>query len=76
MFEIRVVNNASVPLSLKFEKSDYISNQMILNNLIATLVKYDNSGNLVPFLSQGWTIENNGLLWKFIIIKVFRMVNT
>ncbi|HAG90975.1 MAG TPA: hypothetical protein DCL41_03845 [Bdellovibrionales bacterium] len=72
MFEIRVVNNASVPLSLKFEKSDYISNQMILNNLIATLVKYDNSGNLVPFLSQGWTIENNGLLWKFIIKPNYR----
>jgi len=39
----------------------------ILFNVFEGLVKPDTNGNLVPCLSESWTIEENGLIYNFTI---------
>lgn len=52
-------------LSLSPKTSDQVDNQVILNALIATLVKYGQTGKIEPYLAQSWDVSENGLEWSF-----------
>lgn len=58
-------SNGAKKFSLAKVSSDYLVNQMLLNHLIATLVKFDSSGRLVPYLAKSWQIENGGRSFSF-----------
>ncbi len=70
--EFRFVTNRSFVFSVNVEKSDNLLNQAVLNNLIATLVKFDHAGRLTPFLSESWVESSNGLTWTFKIRPNYR----
>lgn len=58
-------NPSLANFSLKKEHSDFSINQIILNALIGTLVKYDTSGRVEPYLAESWTVSNDHLVWNF-----------
>lgn len=45
--------------------SDFSSNQMILNSLIGTLVKYGPSGRIEPYLATSWEVSADKKTWRF-----------
>lgn len=52
-------------LSLSPKTSDQVDNQVVLNALIATLVKYSQTGKIEPYLAQSWDVSEDGLEWTF-----------
>ncbi|MBK7843541.1 MAG: hypothetical protein IPJ71_07565 [Bdellovibrionales bacterium] len=54
-----------VSFSLAPSHSDSFENQTILNALVGTLVKYDVSGRIEPYLASSWSKSNNGRRWEF-----------
>lgn len=51
--------------SLRVSDSDYETNETILNALIGTLVKYNNVGQIAPYLASSYNISNDGKLWRY-----------
>jgi hypothetical protein len=51
--------------SLDPKESDLADNQIILNALIGTLVKYGNSGKLEPYLAEKIDVTPDKLHWSF-----------
>lgn len=54
-----------VNFSLAPSHSDSFENQTILNALVGTLVKYDVSGRIEPYLASSWSKSNDGRRWEF-----------
>ena len=52
-------------LSLSPKTSDQVDNQVVLNALIATLVKYGQTGKIEPYIAQSWYVSEDGLRWSF-----------
>lgn len=69
MIKYGFFNKQSGPLtsrfSLKVSESDYAENETVLNTLIGTLVKYNQSGRLEPYLAKEFNVSDNGLIWTF-----------
>lgn len=61
----RSKNVSSAKLSLAPEQSDSIENQTILNALVGTLVKYDVSGRIEPYMASSWSVSDRGRRWEF-----------
>lgn len=64
-FKFIVQNPNSSFFSLKLEDSDFSSNQLILNSLVGTLVKYDLSGKISPYLAESWSVSDDRMKWIF-----------
>ena len=64
-FKFAVSNPDDSAFSLKKEDSDFTSNQIVLNAVIGTLVKYGHSGEIEPYLSENWSISSNKKVWIF-----------
>lgn len=45
--------------------SDFSANQIILNSLIGTLVKYGPSGRIEPYLASSWEVSSDKKTWRF-----------
>jgi hypothetical protein len=58
---------AKVSFSLAPSHSDSFENQTILNALVGTLVKYDVSGRIEPYLASSWSKSNKGRRWEFVL---------
>lgn len=54
-----------VSFSLAPSHSDSFENQTILNALVGTLVKYDVSGRIEPYLASSWSKSKDGRRWEF-----------
>jgi len=64
-FKIAVSDTNLTQFSLKKEDSDFSNNQLILNALIGTLVKFGLSGRLEPYLAESWFVSENKKRWIF-----------
>lgn len=62
-------------LSLSPKTSDQVDNQVVLNALVATLVKYGQTGKIEPYLASSWDVSDNGLVWSFKIKSGFSCEN-
>ncbi|MEQ1723590.1 MAG: ABC transporter substrate-binding protein [Pseudobdellovibrio sp.] len=51
--------------SLTISESDYGPNETVLNNLIGTLIKYNATGKLEPYLAESFSTSNSDLTWSF-----------
>lgn len=56
-----------VIFSLSPSHSDSFENQTILNALVGTLVKYDVSGRIEPYLASSWSKSKDGRRWEFVL---------
>lgn len=64
-FKIAVTNPMESEFSLKKEDSDFSNNQIVLNAVIGTLVKYGPSGRIEPYLAESWTVTSDNKTWIF-----------
>ena len=64
-YNIAVNNKEEMKISLKKEDADFSYNQLVLNSLVGTLVKYGMSGKIEPYLASTWSVSNNNKTWKF-----------
>lgn len=64
-FKIAVPDTSSSSFSNKIEDSDFSTNQIFLNSVIGTLVKYGPSGRIEPYLADSWTVSDNKKIWTF-----------
>jgi len=67
-FKIALIGKA-FHFSLEKSESDRLMNQMSLNAVVGTLVKYGTSGRLEPYLAESWTVSSDKKNWKFKIRK-------
>lgn len=51
--------------NLDKKSSNLSTNQLVLNSLIGTLVKYGPSGRIEPYLAESWEISSDRKTWKF-----------
>ena len=64
-FKIAVSNPNESVFSLKKENADFSNNQVVLNAVIGTLVKYSPTGRLEPYLAESWNVSSDNKLWTF-----------
>lgn len=64
-----LLNSPDLKFSLDKNDSNFSTNQMILNSLIGTLVKYGTSGLIEPYLAESWETSKDKKVWKFKIRK-------
>jgi MarR-like DNA-binding transcriptional regulator SgrR of sgrS sRNA len=64
-FKIAVTDPIQSHFSLKKEGADFSYNQIVLNTVIGTLVKYGQSGRIEPYLAESWTVSNDNKTWIF-----------
>ena len=64
-FKFAVSKPDDSAFSLKKEDSDFTSNQIVLNAVIGTLVKYGHSGEIEPYLSESWSASSDKKVWIF-----------
>lgn len=57
------------PFSLALEDSDYTQNQVLLDPLIGTLVKYGPTGKAEPYLAISWSTNPENTFYTFILRK-------
>ena len=50
---------------LNKERSEFVVNFEVLNNLVGTLTKRDGSGRFVPYLVKGWSVSEDKRRWQF-----------
>ncbi len=62
-------------LSLSPKTSDQVDNQVVLNALVSTLVKYGQTGKIEPYLASSWDVTDDGLEWLFHIRDHFTCEN-
>jgi len=69
MLSYAILSRQSGPASAKFSlnvaDSDWSPNETLLNALIGTLVKYNSSGRLEPYLAQDFNVSVDSLKWQF-----------
>lgn len=58
--------------SLDIGESDYLENEVILSQVLATLVKIESSGHYKPFLAKSWVVSPDEKIWEFVIRPDFR----
>jgi len=51
--------------SLDKVNADFATNQMVLNTVVGTLVKYGPSGKIEPYLADTWTESEDKKTWIF-----------
>lgn len=64
-FRIAVTNPAQSHFSFKKEDADFSYNQIVLNTVVGTLVKYGPSGRIEPYLAESWSVSSNNKIWSF-----------
>lgn len=64
-FEISTSGANNPHFSADKNDADFSYNQVFLNAVIGTLVKFGKSGKLEGYLAESWLIENNNLKWTF-----------
>lgn len=64
-FKIAVSDPEKVRFSLDKSGADFSHNQIILNSIVGTLVKYGLSGRLEPYLAESWTVSSDKKIWQF-----------
>jgi ABC-type oligopeptide transport system substrate-binding subunit len=57
------------PFSLALEDSDYTQNQVLLDPIVGTLVKYGPTGKAEPYLAVSWSTNPENTSYKFILRK-------
>lgn len=63
--EIDYIFVEGAPFSLALGDSDFTQNQVILDPLVGTLVKYGPTGTPEPYLAQSWETSQDGLTYSF-----------
>lgn len=64
-FFISVADPKNAKFSLEKKDSDFSDNQLILNALVGTLVKYAPSGRIEPYLAESWFVDSDKKNWEF-----------
>ncbi len=64
-FKIAVSKPEHSQFSLKISDADFSYNQLLLNNIVGTLVKYGPSGKIEPYLAKSWTTSQDNKIWEF-----------
>ena len=64
-FKIAVSDPSHTHFSLDKAGADFSHNQIVLNSIVGTLVKYGPSGRLEPYLAESWTVSSDKKKWKF-----------
>lgn len=64
-YSIAVNNQEEMHFSLEKDDSDFSYNQLVLNPLVGTLVKYGMSGKIEPYLAKAWSVSSDSKIWKF-----------
>lgn len=63
-----ILNNSNLlKFDLKKDASNLSTNQLALNAIIGTLVKYGPTGRIEPYLAERWEVSDESKTWKFII---------
>jgi len=70
-FKIAVSDKTKAHFSLKKADADFSTNQIVLNALVGTLVKYGPSGRIEPYLAESWNVSIDKKIWQFKIRKGF-----
>lgn len=65
IFKIAVNDPTQTRFSLDKKSADFSHNQIVLNSLVGTLVKYGPSGRLEPYLAESWTVSKDKKNWQF-----------
>lgn len=66
-FVVNTVQSSTSPkkFSLSYDLADNAINETILNTVIGTLVKYNSTGRIEPYLVESFHVSNDGLTWSF-----------
>jgi len=64
-FFIAVSHPEKMSFQLDQAGADFSHNQVLLNTLIGTLVKYGQSGRIEPYLAESWAISEDAKTWSF-----------
>lgn len=64
-FKIAVSDPKQTHFYLDKENADFSHNQIVLNAIVGTLVKYGISGRLEPYLAESWTVSKDKKIWQF-----------
>jgi ABC-type oligopeptide transport system substrate-binding subunit len=51
--------------SIQHRNSGFNINQVMLNPLVSTLVKYDSTGRIAPYLAKNWAVSKDKKIWRF-----------
>lgn len=65
IFKIAVNEPEKARFALDKGGADFSHNQIILNSIVGTLVKYGLSGRLEPYLAKSWTVSKDKKIWQF-----------
>lgn len=65
IFKIAVNEPSKSQFVLTKAGADFSHNQIILNSIVGTLVKYGLSGRLEPYLAESWTVSPDKKNWQF-----------
>ncbi len=68
-FKIGVADPEKTQFLLTKAGADFSHNQLVLNAVVGTLVKYGQSGRIEPYLAEFWTVSDDKKIWKFNIRK-------
>lgn len=62
----QILDKANIlQFNLDKKASNLSTNQLVLNSLIGTLVKYGPTGRIEPYLAESWEISSDRKKWKF-----------
>ena len=64
-FKIGVADPEKMQFLLSKAGADFSHNQLVLNAVVGTLVKYGQSGRIEPYLAESWTVSEDKKIWKF-----------
>lgn len=64
-FKLTVTDPKQTHFNLDKANADFSHNQIALNAVIGTLVKYGLSGRLEPYLAESWTVTQDKKKWQF-----------
>lgn len=66
-YEVSQNFSGTEQISLNPLDSDRRSNNFILGQVIATLLKVGANGNIEPYIADSWRVNESGLIWTFSI---------
>ena len=65
LFKIAIENNKAANFSALISDADFSNNQLFLNSVVGTLVKYGTSGRIESYIANEWTVSNDKKTWIF-----------
>lgn len=65
MSKLEFISLVNTPFSFLPSKSDYTVNQVLLDPLVGTLVKYGKNGMISPYLAESWSHNADKTEWVF-----------